>query len=88
MPFHDGGHTEPGATLGLVMPSLVIVLILTSVLKSLKGNKLSSCAFYALRPASVGLIAAAGLTVVMISLLRLDSFDETALYGIHSTGRQ
>ena len=57
------------ATLGLIMPSLIIILIIASVLKKFRENKLVNHAFYGLRPASTGLIAAAGITVALNTFL-------------------
>ena len=57
------------ATLGLIMPSLIIILIVASVLKKFRENKLVNHAFYGLRPASTGLIAAAGITVALNTFL-------------------
>ncbi len=52
------------ATLGLVTPSIIIILVIALVLKSFRDNKYVNNAFYGLRPASTGLIAAAGLGVL------------------------
>ncbi len=52
------------ATLGLITPSIIIILIVAAILKSFRDNKYVNHAFYGLRPASTGLIAAAGLTVL------------------------
>lgn len=52
------------ATLGLITPSVIIILIIAALLKSFKDNKYVNSAFYGLRPASTGLIAAAGLSVI------------------------
>lgn len=62
------------ATLGLVTPSVIIIIIISYFLKSFRENKYVDAAFYGLRPASTGLIAAAGMTVVTITLLNLDLF--------------
>ncbi len=56
------------ATLGLVAPSIIIILIIAIVLKSFKNNRYVMSAFYGLRPASVGLIAAAGLSVLFSNM--------------------
>ena len=56
----------PGAvtsTLGLVTPSIIIILIIAGFLKSFGENKYVKAAFYGLRAASVALISSAGLTV-------------------------
>ena len=56
------------ATLGLITPSVIIILIVASILKSFRNNPYVERAFYGLRPASVGLIAAAGISVVISNL--------------------
>ena len=56
------------ATIGLVTPSIIIILIIASFLKSFRDNRYVDSAFYGLRPASTGLIAAAGLSVVVSNL--------------------
>ena len=57
------------ATLGLVAPAIVIILLVAMVLNSFRNNKFVDAAFYGLRPASSGLIAAAGLSVAVSNLL-------------------
>lgn len=65
------------ATLGLVAPSVIIILIIARVLKSFRDNKYVDAAFYGLRPCSVGLIAAAGVLVVKIAMFNFDLFAQT-----------
>ena len=65
------------ATIGLVTPSIIVVLIIARVLQKFRTNKYVDAAFYGLRPCSVGLIAAAGLLVVKIALFTLDRYAET-----------
>lgn len=57
------------ATLGLVMPSFLVILAVAAFLNSFRGNRLVDGAFYALRPASTALITAAGLSVVQTVFL-------------------
>ncbi len=59
------------ATLGLVTPSIIVILIISAILKSFKDNKYVNHAFYGLRPASTGLIAAAGISVIASTLLNI-----------------
>ena len=61
------------ATIGLVTPSIIIILIIASFLKSFRNNRYVESAFYGLRPASTGLIAAAGLSVAMANLFYMES---------------
>ena len=56
------------ATLGLVTPSIIIILVIAAFLKSFRDNRYVENAFYGLRPASTGLIAAAGLSVAVSNL--------------------
>jgi chromate transporter len=62
------------ATFGLVLPSLLVILIVAAMLKRFKSSPLVQKAFYGLRPASTGLIAAAGISVAVSNLLGSESF--------------
>ena len=57
------------ATLGLVTPSFIVIMIVCMILKAFRNNKYVNAAFYGLRPASTGLIAAAGPSVAVTNLL-------------------
>ena len=66
--FTVGG--VPGAviaTLGLITPSIVIILLIATLLRSFRDNRFVLAALYGLRPASAGLIAAAGLTTAVLT---------------------
>ena len=72
------GHAILGAvtaTAGLVLPSLIVILIVAAMLKRFKDSPLVQKAFYGLRPASTGLIAAAGISVAVSNLLDTASFS-------------
>ena len=60
------------ATLGLITPSVIVILIVARVLKQFRENPYVDAAFYGLRPCSIGLIAAAGMLVVKVALFRWD----------------
>lgn len=66
------------ATIGLVTPSIIIILIIAAFLKSFRNNRYVDSAFYGLRPASTGLIAAAGISVAVSNLL----FTDTLAQGV------
>ncbi len=51
------------ATLGLVLPSFIIILIIAKCYDKFKTNKVVAGAMTGLRPASVGLIAAATVSI-------------------------
>ena len=55
------------ATVGLITPSIIIILIVAVFLKNFRDNRYVQNAFYGLRPASAGLIAA-GLSVAISNL--------------------
>ena len=57
------------ATLGLVFPSIVIILVIAGFLKAFRNNKFVDAAFYGLRPASTAMVASAGIGVVLLSLV-------------------
>lgn len=65
------------ATLGLITPSIIVILIIAQFLKAFGDNKYVNAAFYGLRPASTGLIAAAGIGVLDAVLLNRELFAET-----------
>ena len=68
------------ATLGLITPSVIIILLIARVLQAFRQNRYVDAAFYGLRPCSVGLIAAAGLLVVKIALFDFDLFHRTGVF--------
>lgn len=69
------GYTTAGvpgaviATLGIVLPTMVLVLIIAGFLQSFSDSKYVKGAMYGLRPASAGLIASAGVSVAMLSFI-------------------
>ena len=65
------------ATLGLVTPSVIVILLIARVLDKFRTNKYVDSAFYGLRPCSVGLICSAGLLVAKITLLQPELFEQT-----------
>ena len=65
------------ASLALVFPSVVIIVLISKILNKFKESKLVQDAFYGFRPASTGLIITAGLGVAKVALLHLDNFIDT-----------
>ena len=61
------------ATLGLIFPSIVIILVISKFLQKFRRSKVVDAVFYGLRAASVALITAAMLQVVKIALFRADT---------------
>ncbi len=62
------------ATLGLITPSIIVILLVAQVLEKFRKSPLVENVFYGLRPASTGLIAAAGFLVCKTAF-----WDGTAL---------
>lgn len=58
------------ATFGLVLPSFLIILLIVGILKHFRGNKYVDKCFAMIRPASVGLVAAAVISVLKIALFK------------------
>ena len=57
------------ATLGLITPSIIVILIVFAFLERFRDSRYVNGAFYGLRPASTGLILAAGVLVVKAAFL-------------------
>lgn len=83
-----GVHHIPGvigaavATLGLIFPSIIIILIIAGFLQKFRQSKTVEAVFYGLRPASTALIASAGLTVAAAVLITVGGTD-THILSIH-----
>ncbi len=58
------------ATLGLVTPSIIVILIIAKLLSQFAQSKLVKSAFFGLRPASLAMIAAAGVGVCQVALIK------------------
>ena len=76
--FVTGGI--PGAvvaTVGLVTPSVIAILLIARVLKAFRENQYVDAGFYGLRPCSIGLIAAAGVLVIKLALFNTELYAST-----------
>lgn len=74
--FHAAG--VPGAivsTLSLVLPSYIVILIVSHFLEKFKDSPLVQHVFYGIRPATAGLIAGAMFEVFLMSLFNIDAFQ-------------
>lgn len=69
------------ATVGLVTPSVIVILIVAAILNSFRNSKHVNNAFYGLRPASTGLIAAAGISVILSNLFFTEQFAAGNILG-------
>lgn len=67
------------ATLGLITPSIIIILLVAAAMKAFRNNRYVEAAFYTLRPASTGLITAAGWSVIMLVLVNTELYKATGV---------
>lgn len=65
------------ATVGLITPSCIIILIISSFLNKYRSSSLVNNVFGGLRPAAVAMIAAAFVSVLTASIIKLDLFAQT-----------
>lgn len=65
------------ATLGIVTPSVIIIMIIAHYFGKVNEKPIVQAGFYGLRPAVIGLIGAAGFEVAKVSLFNIDKFLET-----------
>ena len=65
------------ATLALACPSIIVIILISKFLDRFKDSPVVQGIFKGLRPASTGLIAAAGLGVAKLALLNLDVYEAT-----------
>ncbi len=56
------------ATLGLVSPAIIVIIIIYNVIDKFKESAMVKHIFYMLRPVATGLIAAAGLSVIVLAV--------------------
>lgn len=65
------------ATLGLVAPSVIVIVIVAKFLNKFKDSPTVEKVFYGIRPASIGLVMAAGFLVIKEALLNIEIFTQT-----------
>lgn len=66
------------ATVGLVTPSVIVIIIVYKFLERFRNSALVENAFYGLRPIVVGLIASAGFGVIILSLFNKEAWNGAA----------
>lgn len=65
------------ATVGLIFPSVVIIIIISNFLKKFRNNKYVEQIFVTIRPTVTGMIGAAGFGVIAHSLFRIEEFTKS-----------
>lgn len=82
------GYTVAGlpgsaiATIGLITPSVIIIMIVARLLNRFSENPYVQAALYGLRAASIGLISAACLLVVRLAMLHPEALAEKNYMGL------
>lgn len=71
------------ATLGLITPSILIILIIAAFLQRFRSSKTVDAVFFGLRPASTALIASAGLSVAYTAFTVSETLSPGSLPSIH-----
>lgn len=73
------GYTTAGniggiiSTLGIVTPSIIVILIISKILAKFRENKIVNSIFYFLRPASLALIVCALLSLVEMAFFSMEN---------------
>lgn len=81
---HSGVIGSICATAGLVLPSVIIIILVSKVLEKFRSNKYVEYAFYGLRPAVMGLIGAAGFGVLIGALFHSATLAELNIGNLTS----
>lgn len=58
------------ATIGLITPSVIIIILISKILEKFRNNRYVDAAFFGLRAASVALIAEAGIAVAALTFVK------------------
>ena len=90
--FHIGSTSGMGglggivgavvATLGLITPSIIVILIIAGFLQKFRHSRTVEAVFSGLRPASTALIAAAGLSVAFSVFTVADNLSPVGCGGL------
>ncbi|GHT60819.1 chromate transporter [Spirochaetia bacterium] len=67
------------AALGLVSPSIIIIIIIARILNAFKESKIVASLFAGFRPAGAGLLSAAALGALAVSLINRSAETFTAM---------
>ena len=68
------------ATIGLALPSLIIIIIIARFLDHFSDNQYVQRALYGLRPASIAMITAALVNVVKVALINIPAWEASGSF--------
>lgn len=74
------------ATIGLVCPSVICILIIAYFLDKFRTSKLVDNTLYGLRPTSVALISAAGIEIMIYALFKMGSIFDLSSFVLDVKG--
>ena len=69
------------ATVGLITPSVLIILVVAAFLRAFRDNRWVNAAFYGLRPASTAMVTAAGMSVAALTFWNPEAAGIARLNG-------
>lgn len=67
-------------TIGTVLPSLIVILLIAKYFTRFQEKPLTQAAFYGLRAGTTGMIAVAAFQVIQIAILTFSSFKKSGNY--------
>lgn len=70
------------ATIGLILPSLIIIIWISKFLEKFRSNPYVESVFYTIRPTVTGLVGVAGFRVIIQSLFGAEKIGEIFLHSI------
>jgi len=65
------------ASIAIIVPPTIIVLTVARLLSKFKESTLVESTFYGLRPASAGLMSAAAISIIILTLVRTELWAQT-----------
>lgn len=69
------------ATMGLVTPSVIIIILIAKFVMSFREHKVVDAVFFGLRPAVTGLILSAAYSVALITLFQIELYRESSVFN-------
>jgi len=70
------------ATLGIILPSLVIIIIISKMLEKIKDNPIIRNVFYGIRPVALALILTAALDIIYSNILNFANDVTTIIKSV------
>lgn len=67
------------AILGIMIPSIIFVLVISKILKTFEGNRFVKSIFYMLKPASCAMIVAIGIKLLANSVIKTEPLSLKSL---------